>query len=250
MSVSDSQVAILSFYSFIDIEQLTNLRQEILLIGKKKHIRGVVIIAKEGFNGSVSGEIEDLSNLINIITTSTKANFINSKINWSNKHPFQKLKVKIKNEIVTMGISELSVKNLRGQYIETHLWDEFINDENTVIVDTRNNYEVSIGKFKGALNPNTDTFREFPTWVEHNKQFLQGKKIAMYCTGGIRCEKSTAYLKQLGYTEVYHLKGGILQYLEDNNQNNTWEGECFVFDDRKALDHNLSPADGYWLQPK
>ncbi|MGI4775795.1 MAG: rhodanese-like domain-containing protein [Janthinobacterium lividum] len=249
--MSNSQIAILSFYSFTNICELDILLQKILLLGKKKRIRGTVLIAKEGFNGSISGDIDNLNLLVSAIVELTGASFINSKVNHSVEHPFQKLKVKIKNEIINMGIKDLEVEDLRGEYIEPHLWDDFLKNDDVLLVDTRNNYEISAGTFRGALNPSTETFREFPDWVKSNQQALKGKRIAMFCTGGIRCEKSTAYLKKLGYNEVYHLKGGILQYLENTkNQNGTWKGKCFVFDNRRGVNSDLSPAEGYWLERK
>lgn len=148
-----------------------------------------------------------------------------------------------------MAVGDIDIASLKGEYIEANDWDKFISQDNVVVIDTRNDYEVCIGTFKGAIDPKTETFKQFPKWVEQNKDLLVGKKIAMYCTGGIRCEKSTAYLKKLGFNDVYHLKGGILQYLEDtHNHSNLWQGECFVFDDRRAVESDLSPAEGHWLQ--
>jgi UPF0176 protein len=150
---------------------------------------------------------------------------------------------------VAMAFGKLNIDKLKGEYIEPENWDDFITKENVIVIDTRNDYEVEVGSFKSAVNPHTETFKQFPAWVEKNKNILTGKKIAMYCTGGIRCEKSTSLLKNLGFTEVYHLKGGILQYLENTqNKNNLWQGECFVFDDRRAVANNLTPAEGHWLQ--
>ncbi|WCR56667.1 MAG: hypothetical protein PG979_000724 [Rickettsia asembonensis] len=148
-----------------------------------------------------------------------------------------------------MNVEDLNVDLFKGEYIEPKDWDEFITKQNVIVIDTRNDYEVEVGTFKSAINPNTKTFKQFPAWVQQNQELLKGKKIAMVCTGGIRCEKSTSLLKSIGYDEVYHLKGGILQYLEDTqNKNNLWQGECFVFDDRRAVVDDLSPAEGHWLQ--
>lgn len=240
---NNSQIAILSFYSFVNISNLDILLQKILLIGKKKRVRGTVLIANEGFNGSISGEETILRIIVDEIAKLTGANDINIKINYAPSHPFHKLKVKIKPEIISMAVGVLDVQNLKGEYIEPNAWDAFIARSDVVLVDTRNNYEVEAGTYVNAVNPNTDTFKQFPEWVDSNKDLFKNKKIAMVCTGGIRCEKSTAYMKKIGYTEVYHLKGGILQYLEDTkNQNNMWQGECFVFDDRRAVDDDLSPS--------
>lgn len=242
-------IAVLSFYSFTNIEELEILLPKILLVGKKKYIKGTILIAKEGFNGSISGTSENVKFLVDEIIKITQAKEINVKINYCDLHPFQKLKVKIKKEIIAMATPDLDVTNLKGEYIDPKDWDNFINKDDVILVDTRNHYEIEAGTFKGAIDPMTETFKEFPDWVENNKKLLKGKKIAMYCTGGIRCEKSTAYLKKLGYEEVYHLRGGILQYLEDTkNQNGVWKGECFVFDDRRGLTSDLTPAEGYWLE--
>ena len=148
-----------------------------------------------------------------------------------------------------MKAGEIDVERLKGEYIETTDWDKLIQRSDVITVDTRNSYEVKAGTFEGALDPHTESFREFPEWAKNNAKLFKNKKIAMFCTGGIRCEKSTAYMKALGYDEVYHLKGGILQYLEDTkNKNGVWKGNCFVFDDRGAVDSDLLPTEGYWVQ--
>ena len=236
-------IAILSFYSFTPIESPEMLLPKILLIGKKKYIKGTILIAEEGVNGSISGTLENVKLIIENIRNLTLASAINIKINYSTTHPFIKLKVKLKPEIIAMSKGELKMICNRGEYIETHQWDDFIMQSDVVIVDTRNNYEIEVGTFKGAINPNTETFKQFPLWAEQNAPILANKKIAMFCTGGIRCEKSTSYLKMLGHNKVYHLRGGILQYLEDTkNINSLWQGECFVFDDRRAVDDELSAS--------
>ena len=241
-------ISVISFYSFVNISEPEILMPKILLIGKKKSLKGTVLLAKEGFNGSISGTKENTQLLVDEITKLTGAEEVSIKINYCDIHPFQKLKVKLKPEIVALGIGDIDVNNLKGTYVETKDWDRFISQKDVILVDTRNDYEVEAGTFEGAINPFTDTFKDIPSWVEENKHLLEGKKIAMCCTGGIRCEKSTAYMKMIGYEEVYHLKGGILQYLEDTkNPNQKWKGECFVFDDRRAVDTKLSPAEGYWL---
>lgn len=245
----DQTIAILSFYSFTKIDQLDILLQKTLLIGKKKLIRGTILIATEGFNGSISGGLKDLELLVNEIKKLTNAQDINVKVNYAPKHPFQKLRVKIKKEIISMGIGDIDTNTLKGEYVDAKHWDDFLNQQDVVLIDTRNDYEILSGTFVNAVNPNTKTFKQFPKWALDNEDILQGKKIAMYCTGGIRCEKSTAYLKQIGFKDVYHLKGGILQYLEDTkNQNNLWQGECFVFDDRVEVTNELSPAENSWLE--
>lgn len=247
--VNEEQVAILSFYSFTNITDTDILLSKILLITKRKYVRGTIIIAHEGFNGSISGSEENVKLVVEEIRKITNAQDINIKINYSNVQPFSRIKVKIKDEIVALKFGSLDVENLKGKYIETHDWDNFIQREDVITIDTRNDYEVKVGTFKQAVDPNTKTFREFPEWTKANLDNLKDKKVAMFCTGGIRCEKSTALLKQMGVEEVYHLKGGILQYLEDTkNSNDMWQGECFVFDDRGAVSPDLKPSDGFWVR--
>lgn len=237
------QIAVINFYSFVNIPEPDILMPKLLLIAKKKAIRGTILLAKEGFNGGISASKENADLLLEYITKITGAESVNVKVNYAPTHPFSKFKIKLKKEIVAMGVEDLDVNNYKGEYIEPKDWDEFINRENVVLVDTRNDYEVLEGTFEKAVDPMTETFRQFPNWVEAHKEDLKGKVIAMFCTGGIRCEKSTAYLKTLGFNEVYHLKGGILQYLEDTkNKNAKWQGDCFVFDDRRGVDDNLAPT--------
>ncbi|MCP5374564.1 MAG: rhodanese domain-containing protein [Rickettsiaceae bacterium] len=250
LSGPTDSVAVLSFYSFVNIPQPEILLPKILLITKKKYVRGTIILAKEGFNGSISSTTEEhLHLVIKALEELTNPTDISIKVNYCSTQPFSKIKVKLKNEIVSMKAGEIDVETLKGKYVETSDWDRFIQRSDVIVVDTRNSYEIKAGTFKGALDPHTESFREFPEWARNNTELFKNKKIAMFCTGGIRCEKSTAYMKTLGYEEVYHLKGGILQYLEDTkNENGVWEGNCFVFDDRGAVDSDLLPSEGYWVQ--
>ncbi len=237
------RVTILNFYSFVNIDNFDVLFPKLMLIGKRKSIKGSILIAKEGFNGSIASEDEQSCYLLlNELVRLTGANEFEVKVNYSHTIPFRKLKIKLKNQIVNMGVKDIDVDACKGEYIDSNSWDEFIQQEEVVVIDTRNSYEVEEGSFRGAVNPETQFFRQFPEWAKNNQDLLKKKKIAMFCTGGIRCEKSTAYLKQLGYENVFHLKGGILQYLADKQNNNgMWEGNCFVFDDRHSVDDDLSP---------
>lgn len=235
------KIGILSFYSFTEINKPEELLYKILLSGKKKSINGTILIASEGFNGSISSSEEKVRFLLGEIINLTGASEVNVKINYCDYNPFSKFKVKIKKEIIAMDAGDIDVNSLKGRYVEPSEWDRFIEREDVILVDTRNDYEFEAGTFKGAVNPKTETFKQFPKWVEENKKSLEGKKIAMFCTGGVRCEKSTAYLKKLGYGDVYHLKGGILQYLEDT-RGESWVGECFVFDDRRTVGKDLKPS--------
>lgn len=241
--MTSEKIAIVSFYSFTKLLEPEMLIPKILLIGKKKSVRGTILIAREGFNGSISGTMETTDILLTELIRITNATDVNVKINFDDEHPFHKLKVKLKPEIIAMGLGEMDVQSLKGDYIETKDWDKFISSDDVVVVDTRNDYEVEVGTFEGAVNPSTETFKQFPKWAQDNAEMMKGKKVAMFCTGGVRCEKSTAYMKRLGLDEVYHLKGGILQYLEDTgNKDGKWKGECFVFDDRRGVDDDLRPC--------
>jgi UPF0176 protein len=236
-----SQLTVWSFYCFVDIPAPEMLLPKLLLIAKKKQIKGTILLSKEGFNGSICANRQDADLLFCQIVNLTHAKNVNLKINDCSFAAFSRLKIKIKKEIVTMGVGDLDVAALKGRYVKPEKWDEFIAQEQVVLLDTRNDYEVAIGTFKNAINPDIKNFRDLPKWLEQNLPTLKDKKVAMFCTGGIRCEKSTAYLKALGHNQIYHLEGGILQYLADTkNQSAAWQGDCFVFDDRRQVDTELN----------
>jgi UPF0176 protein len=198
------------------------------------------LLALEGVNGTIAGPKEGLEAVLRHLTSDERLNKLSYKISYNEENPFQRTKVKLKKEIVTMGVEGIDPNHVVGTYVKPQDWNALISDPDVTVVDTRNDYEVEIGTFKDALNPDTETFREFPQYVKDNLDKTKHKKVAMYCTGGIRCEKSTAYLKEQGFEEVYHLEGGILKYLEEVPKDNTlWEGECFVFDGRVAVNHDL-----------
>lgn len=241
--MTNNTIIILSIYSFLHISDLKTLLPMMLLIGKKMNVKGTLLIATEGFNGYLSGTNENVYMVLEELIKLTKTKDINIKTNYCWYNPFKKFKVKIKKEIISMGVGDLDINTLKGEYIDPHYWDQFISRDDVIVIDTRNDYEIEVGTFNGSINPYTKTFKEFPNWVQQNKDLLNNRKVAMYCTGGVRCEKSTAYLKTQGFNQVYHLKGGILQYLNDTkNINNLWEGKCFVFDDRQAVNTDLSPT--------
>jgi UPF0176 protein len=238
-SKSTESLTVWSFYCFVKIEAPEMLIPKLLLIAKKKLIKGTILLSTEGFNGSISANHQDAELLFAELLKLTSAKDVNLKINPCNFNAFSKLKIKIKKEIVSFGIKALDIHSLRGEYIKPGNWDDFISQDNVVLIDTRNDYEVQIGSFESAINPNIKNFRELPKWLEQNFDDLKDKKVAMFCTGGIRCEKSTSYLKLLGHNEVYQLDGGILQYFQDVQDNDpaksSWKGGCFVFDDRKSV---------------
>ncbi|WP_444994817.1 oxygen-dependent tRNA uridine(34) hydroxylase TrhO [Aliikangiella sp. IMCC44359] len=238
-----SQYVVCALYKFVTLQNYQDIRQPLLDVMLKNEVRGTLLLAHEGINGTVAGTEVAIKSLLDWLELQPNLNAIVSKTSLSEKLPFKRSKVKLKKEIVTMGVENIDPKRVVGTYVEPKDWDTLINDPEVLLIDTRNDYEVAVGTFKKAINPNTQTFREFPQYVKDNLNPQVHKKVAMFCTGGIRCEKSTALLKQEGFEEVFHLKGGILKYLEDvPKQNSSWEGECFVFDDRVTVDHDLQPG--------
>ena len=236
---------IATLYKFTKILDPLKLHKEIRIQLKRLSIHGTILISDEGINGTISSsKNENLSLAINYIKGVKGFNDLDIKFSSSDKNPFVRLKVKLKKEIVTIGDKSIDPTLTVGKYVEPKDWNKLIDDENTIIIDTRNNYEYSIGTFRGSLNPKTNKFREFPKWINNQKFTSKEKKdknIAMFCTGGIRCEKASSLLKKEGFKNVYHLKGGILKYFESVPEDNSrWEGECFVFDDRVSVKHNLS----------
>ena len=206
-------------------------------------IRGTLLLADEGINGTVSGTRNAINELLDYLSADARLEGIVHKESFTAEQPFNRTKVKLKREIVTMGIQGIDPKKIVGTYVKPEDWNALISDPDVILIDTRNDYEYQVGTFKNAVNPNTETFREFPEYVAENLDKNKHKKVAMFCTGGIRCEKSTAYMLEQGFDEVYHLQGGILKYLEEVPSEKTlWEGECFVFDERVTVDHDLQPG--------
>jgi len=237
---------IVSVYSFFPFQEnlILDLKSKLLEIENENDLSGLLVFASEGINGTICAEKNVIDIVINLLNKYTNNKIFNTKINFSKKKVFKKLKVKIKKEIVTMGVPEINPSLDNGIYVESANWNKLIKNQNTIVIDTRNHYEVSIGTFKNSINPNTRNFSEFPKWVDdHLDNHLENKEspnIAMFCTGGIRCEKATSLLKKKGYKNIFHLRGGILQYLDDiPKEKNLFEGECYVFDKRVALDHEL-----------
>ncbi len=237
---------IVSIYSFFSFEEnlILELKEKLLRIENGNDLSGLLIIAKEGINGTICAKEKTIGKVLNLIRKFIGINKSNIKISYSNTKIFKKLKIKIKSEIVTMGVPEINPSKDAGTYIDSFTWNKLIKDQNTIVIDTRNHYEVSIGSFKDSINPNTNNFSEFPDWLDNNLEKHLGnensKNIAMFCTGGIRCEKATTLLKNKGYKNIFHLKGGILKYLEEiSKEESLFEGECYVFDKRVSLDHEL-----------
>ena len=237
---------IVSFYSFFTFKEnlVLELKNKLLSIENNHEISGLLIIATEGLNGTICADEETIELVLGLIKKYCEFVDLNLKISYSEKKIFKKLKIKLKKEIVTMGVADINPAKDSGLYINPTDWNKVIEDENTIVIDTRNHYEVSIGSFKNSINPNTRNFSEFPAWVDDNLKDKLGNKnsrnIAMFCTGGIRCEKATSLLKKKGFKNIYHLKGGILKYLEETSEKESlFEGECFVFDKRVALNNKL-----------
>ncbi|MBC8210615.1 MAG: rhodanese-related sulfurtransferase [Gammaproteobacteria bacterium] len=235
-----TQYVTCALYKFVTLPDFAALRAPLLKTMTDNHVFGTLLLAAEGINGTVSGSRQNIDALLNWIAQQPGLDNIDCKESFDDQIPFYRSKVKLKKEIVTMGVEGIDPKQVVGTYVKPQDWNALIADPDVVLVDTRNDYEVAIGSFKNAIDPGTKSFREFPAWAKQNLDSSKHKKIAMFCTGGIRCEKSTAYLKQQGFDEVYHLDGGILKYLEDvPKQQTLWQGECFVFDNRVAVDHDL-----------
>lgn len=235
-----SQVVVCAMYKFVRLENFQEIRQPLQKVMEDNGVKGTLLLANEGINGTVAGSREGIDALLTWLKSDERLADISYKESFDAEMPFYRTKVKLKKEIVTMGVEGIDPLQVVGTYVKPKDWNALISDPDVVLVDTRNDYEIEIGTFEGAVNPNTETFREFPEYVEKNLDPKKHKKVAMFCTGGIRCEKSTAYMKEQGFDEVYHLEGGILKYLEEVPKEDTmWQGECFVFDNRVAVNHDL-----------
>lgn len=235
-----SQYLVCALYKFVELDDYEAIQQPLLALLKSQDIKGTLLIAREGINGTVTGTQAAIDTMLAWFAKDERLTDISYKLSYDDEQPFYRTKVKLKKEIVTMGVEGIDPRKTVGTYVKPQDWNALISDPDVVLVDTRNDYEVKIGTFQHAINPHTETFRQFPAYVKDNLDPKKNKKVAMFCTGGIRCEKSTAYLKEQGFDEVYHLKGGILQYLEDVPKDDSlWEGECFVFDNRVTVDHSL-----------
>ena len=240
-------VQVAAFYGFTAMAALPHLQAELRGLAEAGAVRGTILLAEEGVNGTISGPEPGVQAVLARLRQLPGLSGLEAKFSEAPHQAFHRLKVRIKREIVTMGCPTVKPAEQVGTYVPPQQWDALIRDPDTLVVDTRNAYEVAVGTFAGAIDPGTESFREFPAWVERELRPLveqrQPKAIAMFCTGGIRCEKSTAYLLQQGFTNVHHLQGGILRYLEEMpEQGSGWQGECFVFDQRVSVNHQLEPG--------
>jgi len=237
-----------AMYHFVNLPHFEKLREPLLNFSVSKGIKGTLLLADEGINGTVAGSEKSILELLRYLEEDPifegKFKNLGHKESWSDKHPFYRMKVKLKKEIVTLGVAGVSPTKMVGQYVKPKDWNAIISDPEVVLIDTRNDYEYAIGTFKNAINPKTATFREFPDYVKTHFDPKKHKKVAMFCTGGIRCEKASSFMISEGFDEVYHLEGGILKYLEEvKAEESLWEGECFVFDQRVAIKHGLEMGD-------
>ena len=240
-------VTVAALYRFARFPDPAALRAPLLTMCKEHAIKGTLLLAREGINGTVAGSAEAIAVLIDYLRTLPHCAELDAKFSCADEMPFHRMKVRLKAEIVTMGQPDIDPLESVGHYVDPSDWNVLISDPDVVLIDTRNDYEVAIGTFQGATDPKTVSFRDFPAWFREQREALLGQgrqpKVAMFCTGGIRCEKSTAFLKSEGVDEVFHLKGGILKYLEQvPAEQSLWQGECFVFDERVSVGHGLVPG--------
>ena len=242
--MTNSQIVVCALYHFVRLDDYQSLQQPLLDVMLENRVKGTLLLANEGINGTIAGERAGIDAVLKWLKSDPRLKDLDHKESYDDTYPFYRSKVKLKKEIVTMGVEGIDPNRKVGTHVPASEWNALIADPEVLLIDTRNDYEVEIGSFQNAVNPNTNSFREFPEYVEKHLDAEKHKKIAMYCTGGIRCEKSTAYLKEKGFDEVYHLQGGILKYLEEVPQEESlWQGECFVFDNRVAVNHALEKGD-------
>ena len=236
-------VIVVALYKFVKLPDYGEIQQSLLSICEAQGIKGTILLAEEGINGTIAGSRQGIDAVIDFLHSDSRFKDLEYKESTAESPPFQRMKVRLKKEIVTLGLSEVNPSEQVGTYVNPKDWNEIISNPEVTVIDTRNDYEVSIGTFQRAENPQTESFREFPEYAVENLNPNKNKKVAMFCTGGIRCEKATSYLISQGFEEVYHLKGGNLKYLEEvPKEESLWSGECFVFDERVAVVHGLEPG--------
>ena len=237
-----------SFYRFLDLSDPQEFKNALQSICDEQGLLGTVLVANEGFNGSITGDESAIGHVFEWIEETLELDSpVEARWNAVSEPPFRRMRVKLKKEIVTLGRPDILPHKQTGTYVSGEKWNELISNPDVVVIDTRNSYEFEVGTFPRAIDPKTDSFREFPEFAQKLAETSKDRPLAMFCTGGIRCEKATALMLELGFEEVYHLQGGILKYLEEMpTQENQWDGECFVFDTRVAVDRDL--AEGGYVQ--
>ncbi len=249
MSDSDTPCKVAALYHFAVVDDPAELRPQILARCEELGLKGTILLAPEGINGTIAGEPAAIDAVISYLRSIPEFAGLEVKYSEASEMPFLRMKVRLKKEIVTMGVDGVDAAREKGDYVDPQDWNALIADPDTVVIDTRNAYEVAIGSFDGAVDPQTQSFRDFPAWFDEFAEQLREMpgdqpNIAMFCTGGIRCEKATAYVKAQGFENVHHLKGGILKYLEHvPEEQSLWHGDCFLFDQRVAVGHGLKESD-------
>ncbi|MGE0115193.1 MAG: rhodanese-related sulfurtransferase [Steroidobacteraceae bacterium] len=235
-----SKFLVAALYKFADLPDYQTLQAPLQACCDQHGIKGTLLLAAEGINGTIAGTHTGIHAVLARLRSDPRLADLAHKESFADAMPFHRMKVRLKREIVTMGVPGIDPNKIVGAYVRPEEWNQLISDPEVVVIDTRNDYEVAIGTFKGAINPNIKSFREFPEWIRQQQSLAKKPRVAMFCTGGIRCEKSTAFMRAEGFDEVYHLQGGILKYLEAvPEQDSLWEGDCFVFDERVAVGHGL-----------
>ncbi|AFZ57405.1 rhodanese-related sulfurtransferase [Anabaena cylindrica FACHB-243] len=233
-------LVVAALYKFVSLPDVVEMQASVLSFCQEQGIKGTILLAQEGINGTIAGSRQAIDAVLAFLRTDPRLEDLEHKESYTDTPPFEKMKVRLKREIVTLGLPEVDPNEKVGTYISPQQWNDLISDPEVTVIDTRNDYEVKIGTFKRAENPQTQIFREFPEYVSKQLDPNKHKKVALFCTGGIRCEKASSYLLSQGFAEVYHLKGGILKYLEEiPSEQSLWEGECFLFDDRIAIRQGL-----------
>ena len=235
-----TDITVTALYKFVTITDPADWKRRIYRVCVDNKIKGTILIASEGINGTIAGPLLGIENILAFLKSLPGLADLDHKESTAEEYPFYRMKVRLKKEIVTIGLPDVDPNETVGTYVTPDEWNDIISDPETVVIDTRNDYEIAIGTFENAIDPETDSFREFPEYVKNNLDPAKHKKVAMFCTGGIRCEKASSYMKKMGFENVYHLKGGILKYLETIKEpDSLWNGECFVFDQRVSVKHGL-----------
>jgi UPF0176 protein len=236
----ENNLVVATLYKFVSLPDFAEKQEPLLSYCQQQGIKGTILLAQEGINATIVGSRQAVDSVLEFLRSDPRLADLEHKESYTDTPPFERMKVRLKSEIVTLGLPEVDPNEQVGTYVSPEEWNELISDPEVTVIDTRNDYEVTIGTFKRAENPQTTTFREFPEYVHHQLDPNKHKKVALFCTGGIRCEKASSFMLSQGFAEVYHLKGGILKYLEEvPAQESLWEGECFVFDERVAVRHGL-----------
>ncbi|WP_420414392.1 rhodanese-related sulfurtransferase [Roseibium sp.] len=237
-----------ALYLFTPLDDFEEMRDPLKAFCVTQDVRGSILLAAEGINGTICGPEAGVRAVLDHLRSDERLASLTHKESWTHRHVFKRMKVRLKQEIVRLAVDGIDPNEVVGEYVKPEDWNALISEPGVIVIDTRNDYEYAFGTFDGAVNPETQSFREFPDWVHDQDTLKEKPKVAMFCTGGIRCEKATTWMLKNGFDDVYHLEGGILNYLEKVPEDKSlWKGECFVFDDRVSVDHKLEPRWGEWV---